>query len=221
MSRRALARLAFVFATIAALAGAAILIARPVSVRQAAFPDGPGWLSRPLAPDRPAEVSLVAPLGGLSEIWVRRAGPDPGTPLAGTLRPAGGGPAIAVAGERIALSGRDYFRFAFPPIEGSAGRRYDLSFAARPASPNELVPAVLESPDRYYPAGTPGDRRQVLFEAVYSTAGWRVAADLAGRLSGVEGDRWAPAGLAAALIAIEGTLIVMLLTITRRAGQAA
>lgn len=222
MSRPALSRRILRLVAVAAAAGLLlILLVRPVTVRQSAFPPGNDWPARPILPDRPVTLSIVAPIGGLSEVWVRRAGPASDRSVIGAIRPADGGPPIQVTGEPVSRSGRDYFRFAFPPIDRSAGRRYSLSLSTRDDDASRPVPMVVEAPGRYYPDGDPAERRQIPFDVVYATAGGRVAADLARRLGGVEGERWAPSGVVAGLFAAEAALLVALIALTRRVGRPA
>ncbi|HEX2171892.1 MAG TPA: hypothetical protein VHL09_05555, partial [Dehalococcoidia bacterium] len=124
-------------------------------------------------------------------------------------------------GEVVAREGRDYFRFVFPPFTESTGRRYDVSLTIRDGDLPALTPAVVEAPGRYYPDGDPAARGQLAFEAVYVTTAPDVVASLAGRLGGVAGERWAPAGAIVALFGLEAVLLAILLWLTARAGRTA
>jgi hypothetical protein len=221
MSRPALVRLILLLlVAAAAAAGLAIALVRPVTVRQTAFPPGNDWPPRPILLDEPATVSITAPLAGLSEIWVRRAGPASPDALRGTLRPLDGSPPIEAPGEPVIWTGRDYFRFVFPPADRAAGY-YVLDLSPSDGDLSSLIPLVVEAPGRFYPDGDPAERRQIAFDAVYDTAGWRVVADLAPRLGSVEGERWGPAGAVVALFGAEAVLLSALIALTRRAGRTA
>ena len=189
----------------------------PRVIHEKALPENLPWQAQLITETEPASIVLVGKLNGLSEIWVRQAGPAAAGSVIGVLRPAGGTWTQESVGEPVARGDQQFWRFVFPPVAGSAGQRFSFELRPRPNDPSGLPVTVAQAPGRFYPADDSSRSRQVSFELAYSTTQGDALLSLADRLGGVTGERWAPAPLFLVLAIIQAGFVAALFGLVWRA----
>ena len=189
----------------------------PVVIHEKALPEHLAWEGRRVSATQPGSIVLVGKLNGLSEIWVRLAGPAAAGSVIGVLRPTGGGEAHRSAGEPVSRDGQRFLRFAFPPVADSAGERFYFELRRSPTDLSALDVVVAEAPGRFYPADDSPAPRQIGFELWYATTNGDALVSLAGRLGAVTAERWAPAPLVLVLAIVQVGLIAALFRLVWRA----